>query len=397
MISPTLSKVLVAAALLIIGAGLLLSFGTDRSANDNANKAVKPVSYVKEEYLRCISLQAENHDKGECLNDLAVYAYDSYEIPEVIAELDTLSLDSRLIWCHEIMHYIGWRVYVTEQDIAAAFLQSSELCDSGMYHGVMEEYLRQHGLQADIASLIKNTCVESLKDSPELSEGTISLCYHGLGHGLMYITTADLKRSLDYCDLLEDAASYACYGGAFMEYSANKAVGPLSDKEKPDLSDFNYCSELNEKQKASCLARQGTNNLVVAKGDVGEAMRLCLRISEPDRQGCFQAVGANTPTPSRSHADSAEVCKQAIGVATTSYQQCIKGALGFVAQLEHGDPQGMVDFCEVSDESEQRFCYERAGANLVFWLKAGELAEEKCALFPAGMPQEACLYGVSLE
>jgi hypothetical protein len=391
-----LPKILLVAALLAVGVtGTFLALESGMSADVELEKASKPISYVKEEYLRCISLDGGDTDKGDCLNALAVYAYDSYEIPEVVATLDTLSLNERHQWCHEVMHYIGWRAYATQKDIASSFMESAELCDSGMYHGVMEEYLRQEGLQGNMEDLIKNTCVASLQGNPELSEGTISLCYHGLGHGLMYITTADLKKSLDYCDLLEGQDAYACYGGAFMEYSANKAVGPLSDKEKPDLNDFNYCSELSEKQKSSCLSRQGTNNLVVTKGDVGEAMRLCLRIDEPDRQGCFQAVGANTPTPSRAHADSAIVCKQAIGVASTSYQQCIKGALGFVAQLGHGDPQGLYEFCNASQEQEQPYCYEQAGSNLAFWLKAGEVRESKCEFFPEGTPRENCIHGIT--
>jgi hypothetical protein len=390
-------KIFIALTLVVLGAaGVFIFLTNDRSQDSNAaEEAIKPVSYVKEEYLRCISLEADRHVKGDCLNDLAVYAYDSYEVPQVVAQLDTLSLQDRLHWCHEVMHYMGWRSYAEEQDIAASFMQSAELCDSGMYHGVMEEYLRQEGLQGDMADLIRNTCVESLQGNPELSEGTISLCYHGLGHGLMYITTADFKRSLDYCDLLDDQESYQCYGGVFMEYSANKAVGPLSDNEKPDLNDFNYCSELSEKQKSSCLARQGTNNLVITEGNVGEAMRLCLRIDEPDRQGCFQAVGANTPTPSRSHADSAVVCKQAIGVAPSSYMQCIKGALGFVAQLGHGEPQDVLEFCDASEESEREYCYKQGGVNLSFWLKPGEAPESKCAPFHEGVARNACLEGMA--
>lgn len=393
MLSSTLSKALIAAALLIIGIGILLSFGTDRSANDNLNKVVKPISYVKEEYLRCIQLEAKDTEKGNCLNALAQFAYDTYEVSDVVSVLDTLSYPDRDHWCHEMMHYMGWRSYGAEKDISKSFMQSAELCDNGMYHGVMEEFLRRQGIEGDIADLIQNTCSTSLEHHPDRSQGTMSLCYHGLGHGLMYITSADLKRSLDYCDLLSEADSYACYGGAFMEHIASKSVGPLSEKEKPDLADVSYCDELSDKQKAACLSRQGFHNIMITKGDVGEAMRLCLAIREENQEGCFQGVGGNTPTPSRSHADAALACKDAIGVAATSYQHCIKGALGFVIQLDHGDIQGMLDFCAATEESEQYFCYERAGDSAVYWLKDGESIEEKCALFPHREAEEACLQG----
>ncbi len=65
-----------------------------------------------------------------------------------------------------MMHYMGWRAYEKERSIADAFMNSSELCASGMYHGVAEGYLRKEGLGSNIGELIKDLCPEALQENP---------------------------------------------------------------------------------------------------------------------------------------------------------------------------------------------------------------------------------------
>ena len=258
-----------------------------------------PVVSIKDAYIECIELQGDE-TIAECLDELAASAYGNYPTSEIAAVLDTLTYTQKNRWCHEVMHYMGWKAYAAEEDIAKAFLNSSELCDSGMYHGVMEEFLRREGLSADVGQLIKNVCTTSLSSHPQLSEGSLALCYHGLGHGLMYITSSDLQASLDYCDMLDAEHAGICYGGVFMEHSASKAIGPLSNSR--DLTDSSYCEALSEKHKDTCYFRQGLDNFSATNGSVREGMRLCLSLDPSWQQRCFEGVGSNNPSPGKSHA-----------------------------------------------------------------------------------------------
>ena len=261
-----------------------------------------------------------------------------------------------------MMHYMGWRAYEKENSIASAFMNSSELCDSGMYHGVAEGYLRKEGMNGNIGELIKDVCPAALEENPALSEGTKSLCYHGLGHGLMYVTKLSLQTSLDYCDLLGKGANGSCYSGVFMENKLTRNSGVLSTVKS--LDDFEDCLVLKEHQKGACYVTQGMNYLSLANGDVGVAMRSCGNIQEQERYNCFIGVGSNTPTPGRSHADSAIACRGALEVSEVAYQACIDGGLGFVAQIERGNPEGAFDFCEATTEKEKGFCFFQMGEKL---------------------------------
>lgn len=340
-------------------------------------------SRVAAEYIHCIGLE-DDAVIGQCLNDLAASAYDTLPVGDIAAAMNTLSFEQKDHWCHETMHYLGWRAYEVEGDISQAFLVSSELCDSGMYHGVVERYLRQEGLASDIPAFISNVCEESLEEHPDSSEGTRSLCYHGLGHGLMYITASDLQGSLDLCDTLSQNVG-DCYGGVYMEYAANKEVAPPEGASQKDLSDPTYCQSLSEAQQSSCYGRQGINNLMVTLGDVDEAMRLCEQLPQKHHYNCFQGVGANTPSPGRSHQNAAEACQDALQVSPTAYQACITGAIGFVIQLDRGEATGAVAFCEHSDPNERAFCYAHAGTVLKEWLREKERIEDACSVVPEDM------------
>ena len=346
------------------------------------------VAEVTNEYVRCIGLE-DDGVIGQCLNDLAASAYEAHSVGDIAAAMNTLSFEQKDHWCHETMHYLGWRAFEVEGDISQAFLVSSELCDSGMYHGVVERYLRQEGLDSDLPTFIGTVCEESLEDHPDSSEGTRSLCYHGLGHGLMYITASDLQGSLDLCDTLPQNIG-DCYGGVYMEYAANKEVAPPEGAAEKDLSDPTYCQSLSQAQQSSCYGRQGINNLMVTKGDVDEAMRLCQRLPQEHHYNCFQGVGANTPSPGRSHENAAEACLDAQQVSETAYQACITGAIGFVIQLDRGEAAGAIAFCEHSDQAERSLCYTHTGTVLKEWLKEGERIEEVCATVPKDM-RDVCI------
>jgi hypothetical protein len=249
-----------------------------------------------------------------------------------------------------------------------------------MYHGVTEAFLRKEGLSDQIDSIVKNTCEQALSKHPDLSEGTKSLCYHGLGHGLMYITSSNLRRSLDYCDLLQGTNSENCYGGVFMEYAASKAVGPLANN--IDLEDPTYCDVLTDHQKDACYSRQGVNYLSFTKGDVAAAMQLCLRFPDKYKPGCFEGVGTNNPSPSKSDTQAGTDCLNALSVSEEAYKGCVVGSLSFIIQLDRGALTGAADFCATVPEKYKSLCYSHAGMGATIWLNSGETIADTCAVMP---------------
>ncbi len=370
-----------ALAVLAVGSMIVLSI-----LWQSAPEPSPSVTSVKEEYLHCITLP-EDEDVAQCLDEVASIAYNRYPTRDIAAVLDSLSYQEKNRWCHEIMHYMGWEAYAQEDSIADAFLHSSELCDSGMYHGVMEAYLRSEGLAGDIETLIRTVCTDALASHPGLSEGVLALCFHGLGHGLMYVTASDLGRSLEYCEILQEGAP-ACYGGVFMEFTTSKEIGPLHNNR--NLTE-NFCVTLNEKYWNMCYYRMGLNFFSATNGSVGEAMELCSTVPKEHQGNCFLGVGGNNPSPSKSHSDAGAACLEALRVSEDAYEGCISGSLGFVLSLEWGDMRGAVEFCSAVDEQYQRFCYAEAGRAALAWVKPEETLAEKCSVLPAFEAEAACM------
>lgn len=352
---------------------------------------VHPLSFVKEEYIRCIS---HNDDEAvrSCLQTLTAYAYDSYSMQEITKALDTLSFEEKGNWCHQSMHYLGWRAYQKEGSIAKAFMHASELCNSGMYHGITEEFLREHGLDENVGELIKNVCVEALSERPDLSEGTKSLCYHGLGHGLMYITSVNMSASLNYCDLLGEREARSCYGGVFMENIINENSG----QKKEDLKNMSHCTGLTPSQKTACYFNQGLSYLDFTDGNVEESMKLCTQIEGENRRECFLGVGANFPSPGRSHEDSGIACLAVYKISPEAYRACVEGGLRAVSQLDSGKPEGLIRFCTVARQDDKPFCFYEMGLNLKEWLTPSETIEhDKCGAIEDVQYRKACEEGGS--
>ena len=354
---------------------------------------VHTLSFVKEEYLRCVSKDKNDDAKESCLEALSVVTYDSFSIKDITTEIDSLPNEEKNRGCHKMMHYLGWRAFVVKQDVATAFLQSSEFCNSGMYHGIMEEYLREHGLQGDITHIVTHVCTDSLANYPDLSEGIKSLCYHGLGHGLMYITTSDLRASLDYCDLLSSAQQQqSCYGGVFMEYTMSKPNIASVDIE----DNYPHCEPLTVHQKTFCYFNQGLSYLIREHGNVTKAMRSCLVLVGDDQHECLLGVGASFPSPGGSSADFAATCLSVLKVSKDAYRACIEGGLRSIAQLDQGGARGATQFCETAMREEMPFCYYKMGLNLKEWITPSQNMEHnKCNLISDSVFKNICIEGGS--
>ena len=97
------------------------------------------------------------------------------------------------------------------------------MCNNGSPHGVLMYKFKSESLSdSQIESILpdlKEVCEPRGKWQP--SEVEIGMCYHGIGHLNMYITDADIDKSLELCEKIgvkEDGRSYykTCVQGVFM-------------------------------------------------------------------------------------------------------------------------------------------------------------------------------------
>ncbi|MCH7883377.1 hypothetical protein IIA95_03100 [Patescibacteria group bacterium] len=147
---------------------------------------------------------------------------EAFEITKLIQEKDP-----RYLYCHVGAHYLAAKETAKDptqwKDVVARC--PITMCNNGCPHGaLMERFQAENDFLSDkqigeIKDDLKNVCEPRKKWNP--IEVERSMCYHGLGHLSMYITNADLQKSIELCKefgVKEDGRNYVqtCTEGVFM-------------------------------------------------------------------------------------------------------------------------------------------------------------------------------------
>ena len=214
---------------------------------------------IRETYIACLNNTKQPKEKGLCLRSLAKDAlkdHSAKEVESAMLTILTISDSDKRQWCHEFMHYVGWELYDKTKNLYQAFNLASDKCDSAMYHGIVEEYIKTAQIGYKPEDFVKNVIPNSCEDGFSKLNLPVSMkghCYHGLGHAFMFITDNDLIQSLRYCDHVLVGYENSCYTGALMENLQSKQVGRLGthvSKFSFDLNNPDYpCSILEQKYK----------------------------------------------------------------------------------------------------------------------------------------------------
>ena len=172
--------------------------------------------------------------------------------------------DSEYFYCHVLGHELSARETAKDiskwKDVIARC--PSSMCSNGCIHGAFQERFRAESLpDADIAELkpqLQGICERRPGWNPTgLEKGT---CYHALGHLSMYITEANIKKSVELCrevtagNTREDY-SQICFDGAFMQIfqplePEDFALVEGKQPKKEELASF--CGQFSGEEKGSC-------------------------------------------------------------------------------------------------------------------------------------------------
>lgn len=348
-----------------------------------------------EAYSRCVSESADAREQGSCLRMLAQDSYREYSVREIENKFSAITDSQLLQRCHEFFHYLGWEAYQETSNLSKAFAEASGMCDSGMYHGVAEEYLSsalaQYSPEEFVSAVIPEACRQFGSDA---TWGDVSLCYHGLGHAFMFITDNDLPSALEYCDSLGASSRSNCATGVFMENLSPKGVGRF------DTHPTNYpytedtqaspCSLVPVHYQELCYSYHGVAEVIRTQGDFEAAFRYCEGVPAQFRRQCFWGVGADIPGPHMSAGEAGKKCSFALSVSALAYEACIGGAMSFLVQLARGDLSTAQEFCAEITDAYKPQCYRAAGAEVQQWLRAGETKAQQCSKFKEVEAQTAC-------
>jgi hypothetical protein len=203
-------------------------------------------------------------------------------------------------YCHVTGHHLSqqevrknpddWKSVLTKCPVAG--------CANGCIHGVfMEKFNTDTFSDQQINSLsqdLKNVCIKNELWNPTSSE--TSGCFHALGHAAMYLTEANVKRSIQFCYKVADSNSelfYNCYQGVFMqifqplEAEDRQLVAKIEPKTQEEA--VNFCYRYTGYQKITCLNQMWP--LFFEQFKIPEKLDTYCKYYDPkDKQRCYSTA-----------------------------------------------------------------------------------------------------------
>ena len=209
-------------------------------------------------------------------------------IAAALARLEELSQsDPRVSGvCHAVAHDLGHAAFERAHGVVSTALrQRSDVCGGGFIHGVIERALAaSRAPEHDI-----------LRVCAPRQEG---ICWHGIGHGAMFVTDMNVERSLNLCSRAPSSVlMHRCGEGVFMQrFNAESAGTGGSAAALPSLADTsNLCVRTRAGQQANCWFYSPNVWLAAHPDDFSGAMAWCARqVPSLGPMSCARGVGSRT-------------------------------------------------------------------------------------------------------
>lgn len=134
--------------------------------------------------------------------------------------------DPNYWYCHVLGHNLSARETAKDPSAWKDVINRcpSGMCSNGCLHGAFQERFRAEALPPDEADALIPELAGACERRPGLNLAGLeqASCYHALGHLVMYITSADLRKSNELCRRIAvkpDGRNFlqTCYEGNFMQ------------------------------------------------------------------------------------------------------------------------------------------------------------------------------------
>lgn len=174
--------------------------------------------------------------------------------------------DSKYLYCHVVAHELSYKEAQKDPDGWKDVITRcpSTLCNNGCLHGSMMERFNNESLTDEEITEIKPELLDICepRGSWHPVEMERSMCYHGMGHLFMFMTSADITKSLALCEytgIKKDGRNYVqtCSQGVYMilyqaiepeDAALVEKIAPKSLKERDQL-----CSKFSDLYWESCM------------------------------------------------------------------------------------------------------------------------------------------------
>lgn len=286
----------------------------------------------------------------------------------VLADLDVLQQTQATFaaHCHDLAHVLGRYWIARGGTVAAGFMEGSNVCHSGFFHGMVErvirgdEILASEPLHASFDELTAKVPSICTAEALQTESGNIRFqCLHGLGHAVVFSLGYRMPLALKVCDEMpDDWGRVSCHGGAFME----NITGVERERRMLRSNDPHYpCSAVEARYRDSCYLMQ--TSWMLEDGMSWEEIVAACRAAEPHRLACFQSFGRDLSPLARQHGPG-DYASRCAALRPDERSRCIQGAV-FALADHTWDGRYAYPFCAVFGSQELRAeCFSAAHGHL---------------------------------
>ena len=323
---------------------------------------------------------------------------DAFKVTTLIQGIDTTYK-----YCHVLGHKLSAEETTKDPSQWTQVIQRcpSGVCSNGCIHGAFQERFRTEALTPEELEKFKPQFVSVCEkregfDPTKLEQAT---CYHALGHLLMYVTSADIHKSLSLCKELTHMAHsdnyvQVCYDGAFMQIYQplepdDFALIKGKEVSKPDVK--NFCGKFEGKEQSSCWSESWPLSKDEIKTPGGTSKFCGYLKSTVERKRCFEAVVY--VMVSQLAFDEEKVRSFCSDMVAGDKEECFAKAASRFIETDYKNADASVRLCKASLTDEGAACFKEL---LKFSTYNFHPGSEAFISYCRAMPdpwREACLKG----
>lgn len=221
---------------------------------------------------------------------------DAFEVTRIVQDKD-----SNYSYCHVLGHELSAREVQKDPDKWKDVVSRcpTGMCSNGCIHGVFQERFRAETFTDEQIVKLKPDleflCEKRNSWSPTGLEQ--ASCYHALGHLTMYITNADIKKSITLCEEIAKKPdgrdlSQLCFDGAFMQIfqplePEDFALIEGKEVKKDEL--YSFCQRFDGIKRDSCWT-EGSSLFREEIAKPEGLVNFCSKASSEGRNRCYDAL-----------------------------------------------------------------------------------------------------------
>lgn len=335
-------------------------------------------------------------DHSRCYEREVPKLYPSYSIPELFELIREIRrLDPSYQFCHVLAHKLGEDAVAEDPSRWLDVIPMNPrdgMCSNGFIHGVIVGRFRNDTL--DNVTLEKTipdfarACEPRANWSPSSLDQAI--CYHGMGHLFMFITSADMRLSLDTCARITQGPtgdfSRVCREGVFMQ-----TYQPLEPDdfallellpEKPTKENYRHlcAAYTNDAEEGACLREAWPFFRTEILEGTG-AISFCARQPNKDEEAmCFESASTIIGRQLLGNDEKASAACNALPQKWQSI--CYIAAAQALLEEDRSSGSRSVSFCMRASEAIADICIKTL-ASRAHWIFADSPDKERfCSVLP---------------